>query len=271
MRVEHPRGFVTQYKYRDHAFEDSLTPAPALQKLREAEDKEAFVTRNGTVVVRNKPDASARAATRDGHSAARTAAASKHGSGSNPALRKVQSANLEAAFSSRDAQRRDLAASRSLAQAQPAPWKPGDAVPRSLDKDRYVPVIHPKPYIPAPHRVLPPSLLNRPKTDFSKYISTNNREFFVLSNMHLPEKPPRYFYDHRKPEFDFFKNIREQPSEPEPATEKPANATKPRPATMGLRTKSELKLMGTTKDSATAVPTGQNFPPRVKLDPLPNQ
>jgi hypothetical protein len=266
MRVEHPRGFVTQYKYRDHSFEDSLKPAPALQKLREAESKEAFVTGTGTVIVRNKADRPARAATRDEHSAARTATASHHGSGSNPSLRKVQSANFESALSGRAALRRDLAASRNLAQTQLDPWKPGDAVPRCLEKEKYVPVIHPKPYVPAPHRVIPPSLLNRPKTDFLKFISTNNRELFVLSKTHLPEKPPRYFYDHRKPEFDFFKNIREQASDP--ATEKPAPVTKARPATMGLRTKSELKLIGTTKDSTTAVPASHNFPPRVKLDPL---
>ena len=265
MRVEHPRGFVTQYKYKDHSFEDTLQPAPAVERLREAESKEAFVRKDGAVVVREK---TARAASRDGQVAPHlTATRSGNGlSGPNPTLRKVQSANFESIHNSRVSQRRDLVASRNPGLPQPAAWKPGDAVPRCLEKERYVPVIHPKPFAPAPHRVLPPSLLNHQKSDFMKFIHTNNRDLFILNNNHLPEKPPRYFYDHRKPEFDFFKNIREQDSEP--ATETPAVVKKARPATMGLRAKSELKLMASTKNSTTAVPTVHNFPPRVKLNPL---
>ncbi len=260
MRVEHPRGFVTQYKYRDHSFEETLKPAPAEQKLKETENKEAFVRSNGTVVVREK---SARAATRDSQQTGQSAA-SRTGPVAHAGLRKVQSANFDSGANGRTAQRRELLAARLT--SGPAPWKPSDAVPRCLEKDLYVPVIHPKPYLPAPHRVLPPALLNQPKTDFAKFVPRTNRELFVLTKTHLPERPPRYFFDHRKPEFDFFKNVREQASEP--VLEVPAPATKPRPATMGLRTKSELRLIATAKDSTTAVPTANHFPPRVRLDPL---
>jgi hypothetical protein len=53
--VEHPRGFVTQYKYRDHLFDDSLQPAPGtVERLESMNLKEARMNRSGEVAIRYK-------------------------------------------------------------------------------------------------------------------------------------------------------------------------------------------------------------------------
>ena len=53
--MEHPRGFVTQYKYRDHPFDDTLQPAPrTLERLESLALKEAHMTKQGEVAVRYK-------------------------------------------------------------------------------------------------------------------------------------------------------------------------------------------------------------------------
>lgn len=54
MQVTHPRGFVTQYKYKDKIFEDTLVPPPNTQRVKDNLAKEAFVKDDGTVVIRSK-------------------------------------------------------------------------------------------------------------------------------------------------------------------------------------------------------------------------
>ena len=54
MQVEHAKGFVTQYHFKDKVFEDTLKPAPNKERLLRTASKEAFMKTNGRVFVRDK-------------------------------------------------------------------------------------------------------------------------------------------------------------------------------------------------------------------------
>ena len=54
MQVEHAKGFVTQYHFKDKIFEDSLKPAPNEHRMLRTTSKEAFMKVDGRVLVRDK-------------------------------------------------------------------------------------------------------------------------------------------------------------------------------------------------------------------------
>lgn len=259
MQVEHPRGFVTQYKYRDHSFEDTLKPAPALAKLEATKNLEAFVRPDGQVVVLRK---GSQAQFREKRTGEETQAQVKEEDRSRGGLmRKVHSANLEASIQGRVSQPKGKEGSYLDSVKELDPWKPGNARCQLLDKKTYQPVIHPKPIVPAPFKRIPPSLLHKKNLEeFRRHIYSNNRQLYIVNNKVLQEFPPRYFYDHRKPQFDFFKANKTQDGFRSTDTTARRTTKHNRPSTIELKLPKEAKVEEPNKLHRNKTVSMSNFP-----------
>lgn len=209
---------MTQYHFRDHPFDDTLKPSKAQEKLKDNHNKVAWVTSNGTVQVRKrKPseqqfslpqvDTSIHSKRVPSFSEFKTAT---HTELMGKSMRKVNSANITVNFIHMDSATKSQASKEKSTVSKKTTstaWCPGHARPRLFDTDPYVSVIHPKPFQPPPLKKFTTRLLNKvhQNQDFARHIARLNRPFTVPENMHFHEKPPRTFYNHLKPEHDFFK------------------------------------------------------------------
>lgn len=231
MQVEHGRAFTTQYHFKDKIFDDTLKPAPNEAIMRRTASKEAFVRPDGKVLVREKRFhrkldmgmASANSTFEGGASAeyciqmpqlARATNTNESKSEQTRGLRHVSSAyptttDLQG-FSKviNNSMQSGITENSNLRKTHTA-WKPGSAVSKMFDDTPFVSIIPPERFEQTPFRQLETRLLNKARTEFVKHIGNLNRPFGILKNKHYLEKPPRYFYDHSKQEYDFFKNMQE--------------------------------------------------------------
>ena len=214
--MAHARGFVTQYKYRDHLFEDSLLPCKAEGLLTANAGKEAIMRRDGSVVVRDKHTqaVSALPVVEQSRVAAQISSSEIKSTAQvttapNQSMRKVSSAYLvktSSAQASRTTfQRPPPSQHQTHSSTMKTPWCPGHARSRLFDTDPYSSVIHPAKFEGTPFQRFQARLLHKENhPDFNRHISKLNRPFLLTNNACFEEKPPRIFYNHAKAEHDFF-------------------------------------------------------------------
>ena len=210
MQVSHPRDFVTQYKYRDHSFEDSLKPAPNQHRFLLCAQKEARVTADGRVIVKQKkvkpmekysvlgstPMVNLTQTSTADPGSLEVESTFKSAKDSEKQIRKVHSQNLTREISNQIAAR----------EPQFMPWKPGHARCEYFDKTEFKSVIYPQRFEQVPRRDFGPKYLHKEGSErtFYKHVASTKGPFYKLKNNEYYEKPPRTFYNHIKADFDFF-------------------------------------------------------------------
>lgn len=224
---------MTQYKYRDHAFSDTLKPATAENKLRSVASKKAWVRSDGRVVISEKSKSDldiSMPKIESQHSQILGTLAEpknsrqqlKSGSKVEKSMRKVHSANMVGNISKNESVSKNhfsiMSRGNSVSRRTTSTtWCPGRATSQLFDTEPYSSVIHPKPYVPAPMRRFPTKTLFKDSNpDFVPYAAKLNRPFMLTGNQHFIERPPRTFYGHLKAQHDFFskeKNETEQKNE----------------------------------------------------------
>lgn len=237
--MEHPRGFVTQYKYRDHSFEDTLKPSTAAARLHKNSSKEAFIKADGTVLVREKrnaePDTSM-PILNSSQSISKVKPESLKKSEANmpdtaqSSMRKVSSAHFTKNGSARQSKTSmhpaaaDGSYLNSRSNVTKPAWCPGHARSRLFDAEPYESVIKPNKFEQTPfQRLKARGLHKETQQDFVRHIGNLHRPFMLLKNEHFVEKPPRTFFNHLKVQFDFFHDQKEGQQSNRAATAAPAS------------------------------------------------